>query len=71
MSEKSLEIFGLLNEEVDPRMELLLNLARDVSNAAVRLVSPAFITLIFFHSQIIYLYVSFKDVYGFKRCCQK
>ena len=38
MSEKSLEIFGLMNEEVDSRMESLLNLTRDVSNAAVRFV---------------------------------
>ena len=39
MSEKSLEVFGLMNEEVDSKMESLLNLARDVSNAAVRLES--------------------------------
>ena len=38
MSEKSLEIFVLMNEEVDSRMESLLNLTRDVSNAAVRFV---------------------------------
>ena len=38
MSEKSLEIFGLMNEEVDSRMESLHNLTRDVSNAAVRFV---------------------------------
>ena len=36
MSEKSLEIFGLLNEEIDSRMDLLLNLSKDVSSSAVR-----------------------------------
>ena len=49
MSEKSLEMYGMLNEEVDSRMDLLLNLSKDVSSSAVR----------FFWKSVIYFYKCF------------
>lgn len=49
MSEKSLEMYGMLNEEVDSRMDLLLNLSKDVSSSAVRL----------FEKNVVYLCMCF------------
>ena len=53
MSEKSLEIFSMLNEEVDSRMESLLDLAKDVTSAAVRLVTLFSLKILLDHTLLI------------------
>ena len=53
VSEKSLEIFSLLNEEVDSRMESLLDLAKDVTSAAVRLVTLFSLKILLDHTLLI------------------